>query len=64
MARAQSTAHTIDDRIGEQRARLKASLEATSDAGEQLRLERQLRQLDTAAHINEWPSSPSLATPR
>lgn len=64
MQRQRSTSHTFDDRISEYRVTLKGQLAAASNVEERQRINRKLRQLDIAADINEWLSSPGLGSPR
>jgi hypothetical protein len=54
---------TLRERLTEEKKRLEAAIgQAESGAARAKRLEK-LRQLDVAAHINEWLSSPGLRAP-
>jgi hypothetical protein len=63
MQRRQSAPHTFAGNIAVERAKLEAEL-ATLKPGPQMdAIRKKLRQLDTAAHLNEWLSSPGLQSP-
>ena len=63
MYRNQSKPHSFTDRIEEQKKRLEAEI-GHAEPGHVSDLEKKLRQLDVAAHLNEWLSSPGLQPPR
>lgn len=64
MQRQRSPSHTFDDRISEYRANLEARLQTAYSPTEKQQIKRKLRQLETAANINEWLTSPNLQIPR
>jgi hypothetical protein len=54
---------TLFERLLEEKKRLELDLEQTEPGSARNKLIDKLRQLDTAAHINEWLSSPGLRAP-
>ena len=60
MQRRRSTAHTFEDRIAAEKARLEAQVARLRDGPKKDELLEKIRQLETASHINEWLSSPGL----
>ena len=64
MQRRRSTAHTFEDRIAAEKARLEAQVARLRDSSKKDLLLEKIRQLETASHINEWLSSPGLQPPR
>ena len=64
MQRRRSTAHTFEDRIAAEKARLEAQVARLRDSPKKDELLEKIRQLETASHINEWLSSPGLQPPR
>ena len=64
MKRRQSIPHTFEENIAAEKAKLEAQI-AKLKPGPQLdALRKKIRQLDTAAHIGDWLSSPGLASPK
>jgi hypothetical protein len=64
MQRRRSATHTFEDRIAAEKARLEAQVADLQYGPEKDELLRKIRQLETAAHINEWVSSPGLQPPK
>jgi hypothetical protein len=55
--------HTFEENIAAEKAKLEAQL-ATLKPGPQMdALRKKIRQLNTAADLNEWLSSPGLQSP-
>ena len=54
---------TLFERLSEEKKRLEIQLGLAGPAMVRNELQGKLRQLDTAAHINEWLSSPGLRAP-
>jgi cell division protein FtsB len=64
MQRRRSAPHTFEENIAAEKAKLEAQI-AKLKPGPQLdALRKEIRQLDTAAHIGDWLSSPGLASPK
>jgi hypothetical protein len=62
--RRRSIPHLFQEKITAEKARLEAQA-ASLLPGPQLDvIRRKIRQLETAAHINEWVSSPELQPPK
>jgi hypothetical protein len=53
----------INDNLNAERARIIAELENTPPGPQRDLLERRLRQLETASHIDEWLTSSGLQPP-
>jgi hypothetical protein len=64
MKRHRSVSQAFEDRIIAERARLEAQLVNVPHGPARDELLRKIRQLDTAAHISEWLSSPGLQPPK
>lgn len=64
MRRQQSKPHSFFDRIDEQKRALEAEITKTAPGPARQTLCQKARQLDVAAHMNEWLSSPGLQSPR
>jgi hypothetical protein len=64
MKRQTSSPHTFDDRISEYRVNIEAQLEAAQTMADKQRFQRMLRQIETAATINDWITSPNLKAPK
>lgn len=64
MIRMTSKPHSFADRIAEEKQRLEAELAKAEPGPARDSLEKKLRQLDVASHLNEWLASPGLQTPR
>jgi hypothetical protein len=60
MKRRQSIPHSFEERIAAEKAKLEAQLAQLPAGSPREGLLKQIRQLDTAAHINEWLASPGL----
>jgi hypothetical protein len=54
---------SFEKRLAEQARRLKEQAEALPPGKERDDLMRRARQAETASHINEWQTSPGLASP-
>ena len=63
MPRQRSTPHTFEGNIAAERARLEAELAKLKPGSQMDALRKKIRQLDTAARISEWLSSPGLRPP-
>jgi hypothetical protein len=55
--------HPFDERLNGEKLRIKAALKNTKPGSERDLLERKLRQIETALHINGWVSSKELQPP-
>jgi hypothetical protein len=64
MHRKPSKPGSFIDRIEEQRKLLEAAVVLAESGPARAALMKKLRQLDVAAHLNEWLSSPGLQAPR
>ena len=64
MQRRRSTPHTFEDNIAAERAKLEAELAKLKPGLQMDALRKKIRQLDTAAHMSEWLSSPGLQPPK
>ncbi|SHN84125.1 hypothetical protein SAMN05444170_5788 [Bradyrhizobium erythrophlei] len=63
MARLLDKSPTLFERLLEEKKRLETQLGLVGPGGARNKLLDKLRQLDTAAHINEWLSTPGLRAP-
>ena len=63
MQRRRSTPHTFEDNIAAEKARLEAQAADLRPGPQRDGLLRKIRQLETASHMSEWLSSPSLLPP-
>ena len=54
---------TLFERLSEEKKRLETQLGLVGPGTARNKLLDKIRQLDTAAHINEWLSSPGLRAP-
>jgi hypothetical protein len=63
MQRRRSTAHTFDDRIAAEKARLEAKVASLRDGPKKDELLEKIRQLETASHMYAWLSLPGLQPP-
>jgi hypothetical protein len=64
MQRRRSVPHTFEENIATEKAKLEAEL-ATLRPGPQMdAIRKKIRQLDTAAHLSEWLTSPGLQPPK
>ena len=54
---------TLYERLTEEKKRLEIQLDLAGPGFARNKLQEKLRQLDVAAHINEWLSSPGLRAP-
>jgi hypothetical protein len=61
--RLRSEPHSFDEKLQAERARLEAAFENIEPGPQRDLLERKLRQIETASHINEWLSSSRLQPP-
>ena len=64
MQRRRSVPHTFEEKIAAEKARLEAQVAKLNLVLRRTALLKKIRQLDTAAHINEWPTSPGLQPPK
>ena len=64
MQRRRSVPHTFEDRIAAEKLRLEAQAAELSPSPQKDRLLEKVSQLETAAHINEWLTSPGLEPPK
>jgi hypothetical protein len=63
MQRRRSVPHTFEENIAAEKAKLEAQVAKLKPGPEKDALVRKIRQLDTAAHMSEWLSSPGLRPP-
>jgi len=63
MQRRRSVPHTFEEKIAVEKAKLEAQIAQLKPGPQKDALLRKIRQLDTAAHISEWLSSPGLQPP-
>jgi hypothetical protein len=64
MQRRQSVPHTFEENIAAEKARLEAQVALLKPGPQMDGLLKKIRQLETAAHINEWLTSPGLQPPK
>jgi hypothetical protein len=64
MARLTNTAPSLLQRIAAEKHRVEAEVTRIGPGPVQNKLLAKLRQLDVAAHMDEWLSSPGLQVPR
>lgn len=64
MPRIRSSTPSLVERIKAEKKRLEAEATQVGPGPAQNKLLEKHRQLDVAAHINEWLSSPGLQAPR
>ena len=62
--RRRSIPHTFEDRIEAEKTRLETQVARLRDGPKKDELLRNIRQLETAARLNEWLSSPGLQPPK
>lgn len=55
---------TLDERLGEQAKRLRKEAQGTPPGVERDKLIRQARQVETAAHMQDWLASPGMQPPK
>ena len=60
MPRRRSIPHTFEDRIEAEKARIEGRVARLRDGPKKDELLEKIRQLETAAQIHEWLSSPGL----
>jgi hypothetical protein len=63
MQRRRSVPHTFEENIAAEKAKLEAQVAKLKPGPEKDALLRKIRQLDTAAQMSEWLSSPGLQPP-
>jgi hypothetical protein len=63
MQHRRSIPHTFEENIAAEKAKLEAQVANLKPGPKKGALLRKIRQLDTAAHISEWLSSPGLQPP-
>jgi hypothetical protein len=63
MQRRRSVSHKFEENIAAEKAKLEAQVAKLKPSPEKDALLRKIRQLDTAAHMSEWLSSPRLQPP-
>ena len=63
MQRRQSIPHTFEGNIAAEKAKLEAQVAKLEPGPQKDALLRKIRQLDIAAHMSEWLSSPGLQPP-
>jgi hypothetical protein len=62
--RRRSEPHTFEERLAEEKVRLEAAFENIEPGPQRDLLERKLRQIETALHIDSWVSSAGLQPPK
>ena len=63
MQRRRSVSHTFEENIAAEKAKLEAQVAKLKPGPQMDAALKKIRQLETAAHISEWLSSPGLQTP-
>ena len=63
MQRRRSVSHTFKENIAAEKAKLEAQVAKLKPGPQMDAALKKIRQLETAAHISEWLSSPGLQTP-
>jgi hypothetical protein len=63
MQRRRSISQTFEDNIAAEKAKLEAQVAKLKPGPQKDALLRKIRQLDIAAHMSEWLSSPGLQPP-
>ena len=63
MKRRRSVPHTFEDQIAAEKAKTEGQVAKLRPGPAKDALLKKIGQLDTAAHINEWLTSPGLRTP-
>ena len=63
MQRRRSPAHTCEESLAAEKARLEAQVAKLKPGPQRDGLLRKIRQLETASRINEWLTSPGLQPP-
>lgn len=64
MQRRRSVPRSFEDRIAAEKTKLEAQIGKLKPGPQMDELLRKIGQLETAAHISEWLSSPGLQPPR
>lgn len=64
MQRKRSKPHSFEGQIAAERTRLEERAAVLEHSPEKDALLKKIRQLDTAAHIKEWLTSPGLKPPQ
>ncbi|MBT1516599.1 hypothetical protein KIP88_39950 [Bradyrhizobium sp. SRL28] len=62
--RRRSVPHTFEENIAAQKAKLEAQVAKLKPGPQMDALLEKISQLDTAAHMSEWLSSPGLQPPK
>ncbi|MBT1515370.1 hypothetical protein KIP88_33280 [Bradyrhizobium sp. SRL28] len=62
--RRRSVPHTFEENIAAQKAKLEAQVAKLKPGPQMDALLKKISQLDTAAHMSEWLSSPGLQPPK
>jgi hypothetical protein len=60
MQRRRSAPHTFEENIAAEKAKLEAQIAKLNPGPQMDALLKKIRQLETAAHMSEWLSSPGL----
>jgi cell division protein FtsB len=63
MQRRRSTHHTFEENLAAERGKLEAQIAKLEPGPQMDALLKKIRQLDTAAHVSKWLSSPGLQSP-
>jgi hypothetical protein len=63
MQRRRSAPHTFEENIAAEKAKLEAQIAKLNPGPQMDALLKKIRQLETAAHMSEWLSSPGLQSP-
>ncbi|WOH53512.1 hypothetical protein [Bradyrhizobium sp. sBnM-33] len=64
MKRRISKPHKFEDQLAEAALKLKAQARTLGPGEQRDELLRKIRQIDAAAHLNEWLKSPGLRSPK
>lgn len=64
MQRRQSVPHTFAENLAAEKAKLEAQATKLKPGSQMDALLKKIRQIDTAARINDWLTSPELRAPK
>jgi hypothetical protein len=64
MQRRRSVPHTFEENIAAEKARLEAQAAKLKPGPQMDALLKKIRQLEIAAHVNDWLTSPGLQAPK
>jgi hypothetical protein len=61
--RRRSVPHTFEENLAAEKAKLEAQMALFKPGPKREELEKKIEQLETAAHLNQWLTSPGLQPP-